>query len=104
MKTAMILRPGTLKTTRCMTTPRQIGISFQPCPSGRPRLPIELVLPVAKPNLIYGPAVFRKMRMTGLGELVCLNLSGLAVGQVPRAIMGVRAHPSYLQCRPRRAI
>ena len=46
--------------------------------------------------------MFRKMRMTGLGELVCLNLSGLAVGQVPRlavgqvprAIMGIRAHPS----------
>ena len=55
-------------------------------------------------SIIYGPAVRRKMKMKGLSEAVCLNLSGLAVGHVPRAIMGIRAHASYLQCRPGVAI
>src|SRR3982751_6677476 len=48
LKTTVILRPDTLKTTRRMTTPRQISMLFQPCPSGGPRLSVEPVLPVAK--------------------------------------------------------
>src|SRR3954453_22310134 len=48
LKTTVILRPDTLKTTRRITTPRQITRLFQPCPSGGPRLSIEPVLPVAQ--------------------------------------------------------
>jgi len=53
---------------------------------------------------IYGPAVRRKRAVSGWGETVRINLSGLSVEPELRAIMGIRAHRACLDLRPQRAI
>ena len=53
---------------------------------------------------IYGPAVRRKRAVSGWGETVRINLSGLSMEHLLRAIMGIRAHRACLDLRPQRAI
>src|SRR3954451_22933480 len=78
LKTTVILRPDTLKTTRRITTPRQITMLFQPCPSGGPRLSIKPVLPGNRGR--SQGAVGRSGRRGGLTDQVRERRDGLGTG------------------------